>query len=174
MSPLHRRDWQSERRVICYRTQRNLTEYSHHAHHFVFGHRFPRTIGLESCFKEPISHRKLVLEVIYQAIISEIMPSPPFGTTCLSPSTDVFRPLHKPIEYLPSSTEIHCCPPVLLSVLLSEVAGKMQGVGCFPGLGKKKKSCTMKVNHSCQWRAPFSPIAPAAALLPWRPRFLRG
>src|SRR5947207_10492438 len=77
MSPLHRRDWQSERRVICYRTQQNLTKYSHHAHHFAFGHRFPRTIGLESCFKEPISRRKLVLEVIYQAIISEIMPSPP-------------------------------------------------------------------------------------------------
>ena len=30
---------------------------------------------------------------------------------------DVFHPLHKPIEFLPSSTEIHSCLPVLLSVL---------------------------------------------------------
>jgi len=87
-----------------------------------------------------------------------IVPSPPFGIPRLPTSTDVFQPLRRPIEFPPPSTEIYSCPPVLLSVLLSEVAGKMQGVGCFPGLGKKKKSRTMKVNHSCQWRAPFSPI----------------
>jgi hypothetical protein len=35
----------------------------------------------------------------------------------LSKVADVFHPLHKPIEFLPPSTEIHYCLPVLLSVL---------------------------------------------------------
>src|SRR5689334_8615185 len=54
-------------------------------------------------------------------------------------TTNVFHPLHKPIEFLPSSTEIHCCPPVLLSVLLSKVNGKTQGVGCFRGPAHEEK-----------------------------------
>jgi hypothetical protein len=46
-------------------------------------------------------------------------------------TTNVFHPLHRPIEFLPSSTEIHGCLPVLLSVLLSTVIERMQGAGCF-------------------------------------------
>ncbi len=71
----------------------------------------------------------------------EILPSPPFGISRLSPSTDVFQPLHKPIECLHPSTEIHGCLPVLLSVLLSKVTEKMQGVSVFPrACTRRKKS----------------------------------
>src|SRR5579859_3322234 len=56
-------------------------------------------------------------------------PYPPFGITRLSPSTDVFHPLHKPIACPPLSMEIHSCLPVLLS----RVMGKRQGMGCFRG-----------------------------------------
>ncbi len=66
-------------------------------------------------------------------------PYSPFGITRLSLSTDVFHPLHKPIEFLPSSTEIYCCPPVLLSVLLSKVTGKCRVVACSRDLHTKKK-----------------------------------
>src|SRR5712691_11303363 len=59
--------------------------------------------------------------------------SPPFGTPRLPPSTDVIQPLHRPIKFPPSSTEIHCCPSVLLSVLLSRVDWKKAGCGLFLG-----------------------------------------
>src|SRR5258708_8635865 len=58
--------------------------------------------------------------------------SPPFGTPCLLPSTDVFHPLQKPIECPLSSMEIHRCPPVLLSVLTLVANSK---VSVIPSLG---------------------------------------
>jgi hypothetical protein len=67
------------------------------------------------------------------------MPNPPFGITRLPLSTNVFHPLHKPIEFLPPSTEIHRCLPVLLSVLLSKIIEKRQGVDCFRGPANEEK-----------------------------------
>lgn len=52
-----------------------------------------------------------------------------FGITRLPPSIDVFQRLHKPIEFLLTSTEIYDCPPVLLS----EVAWKNARVWAVPG-----------------------------------------
>src|SRR2546421_10019836 len=66
--------------------------------------------------------------------------SPPFGITRLPPSTAVFHRLHRPIEFPPPSTKIHGCLPVLLSVLLSRVMRKRQGVSVF-GDPRTKKKC---------------------------------
>jgi hypothetical protein len=58
-------------------------------------------------------------------------PYPPFGTTCFSLSTDVFHPLHKPIECPPLSMEIHRCLPVLLSVLTVLANSTFEGTFYF-------------------------------------------
>ena len=57
------------------------------------------------------------IEPIYTMYEEKSCRVPPFGITHLPPSTDVFHPLHRPIEFPSSSTEIHCCLRVLLSVL---------------------------------------------------------
>ena len=44
-------------------------------------------------------------------------------------STNVFHPLHKPIEYPLLSIEIHCCLPVLLSVLTLLANESASGIG---------------------------------------------
>jgi hypothetical protein len=41
----------------------------------------------------------------------------------LSKVANVFHPLHRPIECLALSTEIHCCLPVLLSKVMGKKAG---------------------------------------------------
>src|SRR5712692_584133 len=65
----------------------------------------------------------------------------PFGTSCFLPSTNVFHPPQKPIECPLLSMKIHCCLPVLLSVLLSKVTERMQGVSVFPrACARRKKS----------------------------------
>jgi hypothetical protein len=86
--------------------------------------------------------------------------SPPFGTPRLSTSTDVFQPLHRLIEFLPLSTEIYCCLPVLLS----EAMRKRQGAGRFRRPADEENGGTsafvvLSKRGMCVKFQPFLPMA---------------
>src|SRR5712691_2442599 len=53
------------------------------------------------------------------------------GISCFFASTSVHLPLYRPIECPWISTEICCCPPVLLSVLLSKKLEKIHYASLF-------------------------------------------
>jgi hypothetical protein len=78
-----------------------------------------------------------------------ILPNPPFGISPLSLSTNVFHPLQKPIEFLPSSTEIYCC----LSVLLSTTVAWKQFLSVFPGHMKSQKE---RLCCNNDWYLPYT------------------
>lgn len=104
-------------------------------------------------------------------ISKQALATPPFGTTCFSPSTDVFHPLHKPSESIPCSAAIALRPKFACTIFLvicSTVRCRAEATSCVAmavKVGFRKKANVCAGGHLGGWR--IGHCSPLGGFEPW-------